>query len=97
MNPGFDLVVRNGLVVTYHAERLQSAKRITYLWQGRWKGDGPDWFLVHRFEGQAPPPPGFADPTGNVYRLESEYPSAPLSGWRWYLFRRAGRVAPARD
>jgi hypothetical protein len=54
------------------------------------------WFLVHRFEGQPAPEPALADPAGNRYRLEADYPSGPLSGWRWGLYRRVASPAGGR-
>ncbi|MBI4915263.1 MAG: hypothetical protein HY825_05395 [Acidobacteria bacterium] len=84
---------RNGLVVEYYASRVERSNRIVWVPPGTWRGVGPDWFLVHRFESEGPPPPAFVDTADNVYRLDREYLSAPLSGWRWFTFRRADRTA----
>lgn len=85
---------RNGLVLRHHAARLGLQQRLIYVPQGSWQGDGPDWFLCHRFEGEAAPAAALQDPAGNRYELRAEYPSAPLSGFRWYVFQRVGRRPP---
>jgi hypothetical protein len=83
---------RNGLLLRHFAERLRVQHRVAYVPQGTWTGSGPDWFIEHRLEGQPGPADALQDPLGNRYTLYAEYPSAPLSGFRWYLFRRVERV-----
>jgi hypothetical protein len=88
---GNDHLFRNGLVLTYYAERLGVLPRLTFVTQATPEQEGPDWLLFHRVDGEAPPEPLRQDPLGNVYQLQREHPSAPLSGFRWFLFRRVGR------
>jgi hypothetical protein len=83
---------RNGLLLRHYAERLGALERVAYLPQASWEGDGPDWFIEHRLEGRPGPADALQDPLGNRYTLFAEYPSAPLSGFRWYLFKRVERV-----
>ena len=83
---------RNGLLLRHYAERLGALERVAYLPQASWEGDGPDWFIEHRLEGRPGPADALQDPLGNRYTLYAEYPSAPLSGFRWYLFKRVERV-----
>jgi hypothetical protein len=85
----FDHPFRNPMVIAYHASRDPDFARFVPLRANSWQGVGPDWYFQHRFEGQPAPPASFEDHAGNRYELVREYPSAPLSGFRWYLFRRA--------
>ena len=34
------------------------------------------------------------NPAGNRYRLEAAYPSGPLAGWRWGVYRRVATQPP---
>lgn len=87
---------RNGLMLRHYGPRLPGGERLAYVPAGSWTGLGPPWFLVHRFEGQPAPEPALADAAGNRYRLEAEYPSGPLSGWRWGVYRRLAAPSSQR-
>ncbi len=87
---------RNGLMLRHYARRVAGGERLAYVPAGSWTGVGPPWFLAHRFEGEAAPEPALADPAGDRYRLEAEYPSGPLSGWRWAVYRRVPAPAAPR-
>jgi hypothetical protein len=79
---------RNSVVGRYYAARVPGGERLFYVPRETWSGAGPDWYLMHRFEGEAAPAPRQSGRPGYHYALETEYPCAPLGGWRWYLFRR---------
>ncbi|MGH7894463.1 MAG: hypothetical protein ACREQL_07330, partial [Candidatus Binatia bacterium] len=81
---------RNRLIVEYFAPRLAATKPIRYVRSGELGVPGPEWYLAHRPAGARSPTMLVTDRLGNRYRLETEYPSAPLSGWRWFVFRRVG-------
>lgn len=87
---------RNGLMLRHYAARVAGGERLAYVPQGSWTGAGPPWFLVHRFEGEPGPEPALKDQAGDRYRLEAEYPSAPLAGWRWGLYRRVAAPTGGR-
>lgn len=79
---------RNPMLLAYHVPRLRGGERVEYVPQAAWAKDGAEWYLAHRLGG-APPPEGVVrDVRGHVYRLQRSAPSAPLSGFRWYLYRR---------
>lgn len=48
---------------------------------------GVQWVLLHRLDGEAPPPEQIADLKGNRYVLERRYSHAVLSGWDWFVYR----------
>jgi hypothetical protein len=82
---------RNGLVISYQASRLRLGKdQLDYLAAQELARSGADWYVVHRPGDDPAPPPVFTDPGGRAYRLETSFPSAPLSGYRWFLYRREG-------
>ncbi len=83
---------RNRLVIEYFAPRF--AKPIRYLRANELAAPGPQWYVAHRALGEAPPPAVVVDRLGDRYQLETEYPTAPLSGFRWFVFR---RVTPAAE
>jgi hypothetical protein len=85
---------RNNTVLSHYAERLGASSRLVYLFRPTAGLERPDWLIYHRADGEAPPEAYVADGLGNRYELQAEYPSAPLSGFRWYLFRRIS-AAPA--
>jgi hypothetical protein len=80
---------RNGVVLGYYARREAPNRDIVYVRSGSWQGAGPSWLLLHRFAGEAPPGTPIGDPSGNRYDLTQSFPSGPLSGWSWYVFRRS--------
>jgi hypothetical protein len=79
---------RNRLVVEYFAPRLGTSKPIRYVRQSDLGTPGPQWYLAHRGLDERSPAALLADRLGNRYRFEREFPTAPLSGWRWFVFRR---------
>jgi len=87
---------RNRMVVEYYAPRIGTDKPLRYVNRREHTVPGPDWYIAH-----LPPPPGgvprvVADPRGNLYRFEIEFPSDPSFGFSWRLYRRAGATGAAR-
>jgi len=85
---------RNGLMLRHYSARVHGGERLVYVPQGSWTGAGPGWFLAHRFEGEPAPEAALSDPAGSRYRLEAAYPSGPLAGWRWGVYRRVATQPP---
>jgi hypothetical protein len=66
------------------------AKEIFWLKRDSWgKNDGPEWLITHRenLDDPSAPPQRLFDVTGNGYDLMRAFPTAPLSGLHWYLYR----------
>jgi hypothetical protein len=84
---GGDHTFREKTVIDYHRSAVPS-KRVEYV-----SGDGPeagvpDWVVTHSFDvEQDPAAPAVVDQTGRQYKLFGVYPSGPLSGWHWYVYR----------
>jgi hypothetical protein len=82
---------RNPMVIRLHASRLGLGPGdLRYVPSQELAASGADWYLVHKGADEATPPAVFTDGGGRRYRLQKEYPSAPLSGFRWLLFKREG-------
>lgn len=79
---------RVGLVIDYHAARLGLRPRLAYVRAGERRAQPPEWYIEQRAR-PGPVPAETGDGEGNRYRLTAQYPSAPLSGFQWYVFRRS--------
>jgi hypothetical protein len=88
---------RNRLVIEYFAPRLATAKTVRYVRATDADVPSPDWYVAHRPLGDAPPSEVLADRQGNRYRLVVQYPTAPLSGFRWFVFQRVGAPTGAEE
>jgi hypothetical protein len=83
---------RNPMVIAFYGSRLGlGPKDIAYVPSQQLAASGADWYLVHKGADEPAPPAVFTDGGGRTYRLEKEYPSAPLSGFRWLLFHKEVR------
>lgn len=81
--------LRIGLVVEYYASRLPGSPRIVYRRADSLPPQGAHWLVTHRtpLDRQGPPPDVLNDRLGNRYRLERTWPSGPVAGMRWLLYR----------
>jgi hypothetical protein len=84
---GSDHDFRNRLLVEYHGPRVAAGKTVRYVRMNETAATPPEWYLAHRMLGEKPPLPSL-DRGGVRYALQREYDSAPLSGWRWFLYQR---------
>ena len=74
---------RNRLVVEWFGPRM--AKPVRYV--PRTDTTPTQWYLVHKYRGDAPPAPQLTHWRG-TYRLVGSYPTARLSGFEWFVFER---------
>lgn len=81
---------RNGMAVEYFARRLALPRPVIYVRKGDAPAGGTDWFLTHSDSPSPPHRASMADPAGNRYVFEKEFPFAGVSGFWWTLYRRAG-------
>jgi hypothetical protein len=83
---------RIGTVVEYFGRTVPWAGDVRYLTSGLWPGSGVDWLVAEKESFEAPQPPGTAgnDRNGNHYELAAVFPTAPLSGLHWFVYRNSG-------
>ena len=87
---GSDHDFRNKLLVDYLLPRLgPTAGPLRYVSQPEIPPAGTDWFIRHNFEGDAPFPDSLIGPAGKTYRLERVFTHHSLTGWNWWVYRRA--------
>ncbi|MEO8335154.1 MAG: hypothetical protein ABI664_09280 [bacterium] len=87
---GSDHDFRVGTELAYYLPRAETTRRLEFVPQGQWPDNGPLWLIVHResnasLNNIAPviePGPGMR------YALARSFPSAPLSGLHWFVYRR---------
>lgn len=81
--------VRNATVIEWHLGGLPGAGRLRYVRSDAVLATPPTWVLVHHFEDDPLPGPAIEGPGGVRYDLLRVFPHAGLSGWDWYVYRRA--------
>src|SRR5205085_106768 len=88
---GADQDFRVGMEVRYYLPRVLGARHGMYVEQGSWPNNGPEWIIVQResFESDVPPLKHFIDDRHNNYDFVRTYPTAPLSGLHWFVYRNA--------
>ncbi|MCP4003236.1 MAG: hypothetical protein GY725_03480 [bacterium] len=96
---GSDHDLRTGKVVRYYARYFSADRAPQFLGKDDWPEGGTDWFVLEyaveeRARRGRVPPRFFVDGRGHRYELKRGYPSAPLSGVDWFLYRNAGILAP---
>ncbi len=92
--PVIDVSADNSFRIVYPADYIARTaipgKTIHFSRQGPWTADGPQWFICHK-ESYEPPVPYSQVMFGDAehpYRLVATYPTAPLSGLHWFIYRR---------
>jgi hypothetical protein len=91
---GADHDFRIGVVLDYYLPRTAIPTQIRFVKQDSWPAEGPEWVLMQKesFEPATPDASGMTDGAGNRYGFVRSFPSAPLSGLHWFLYKnRAAR------
>ncbi|HEX3928901.1 MAG TPA: hypothetical protein VHW65_12970 [Gemmatimonadales bacterium] len=86
---GGDQDFRVGTVARYYLAREKPSPALTYLDQSAWPAGGTDWLIVQS-ESTEPPFPSLtsiADDLGDRFDLVRTFPTAPLSGLHWFVYR----------
>ncbi|MBI3829601.1 MAG: hypothetical protein HY291_08795 [Planctomycetes bacterium] len=92
---GSDFDARNANLVAFYARRLPDAKRFRYVTEDILREQGADWFLIHQLDDPDVPPEEIHDLRGNAYRYLGKFGYADLSGWPWFVYKRAEGAAAA--
>lgn len=85
---GSDHDFRNGWVFGYHSGRLKGADRIMFLSRSQEIPKPLDWYILHTQDLNFQPQPKLFIENFGAYLLDSSFESAPVSGWRWFLYRK---------
>ena len=94
---GGDHDFRIPAVLIFHAREMHVRDDIRYCPKGAWPPQGPEWVIMHKesFVEASPPCREFVDGSGNHYDFVKVFPSAPLSGLHWFLYRNSGHSTGA--
>ncbi|MEW6072545.1 MAG: hypothetical protein AB1726_08135 [Planctomycetota bacterium] len=86
---GGDSDHRIGLELSYYLPEVLKGRAAEYYELGSWPAGGPRWVITHGESYEPPAPVGdtLSDDAGNRYALARTFPTAPLSGLHWYVFR----------
>lgn len=77
-------------VLAFYWREMMGDTPKAYYDHESWPAEGPEWVIFHKESFTQPVPPGktFFDRFGNWYELVRSYPTAPLSGVHWFLYRK---------
>jgi hypothetical protein len=80
-------------VLSIYWREMMDDKPAGYYEHDSWPSEGPEWVIFHGESFTQPVPPGkrFTDKFDNLYELVRTFPTAPLSGVHWFLYRRIPR------
>lgn len=83
---------RVGFVLRFIAPEVLGKREWKYYPKGSWPREGPEWIVCQGDDtGAKAPSPELADSAGNKYRLQHFFPTGPLSGTAWALYRNVSR------
>ncbi len=80
---------RIGTVVRFFGRMEAGGRPLHYFDWDRWPQDGVDWLISEKesYEDPRPPAPAFSGRDGSRYELAAVFPTAPLSGLQWFVYR----------
>jgi hypothetical protein len=80
---------RNKLMLYFYARYLPPSKRLVYVeHKDIVPGNGPEWLIMHSTDLKYVPRPE-VDARGGKYGLVRSYPYGGISGFSWFVYRRA--------
>jgi hypothetical protein len=90
---GSDHDFRVSLVLRYYVDQASGDQTFTYYPRSSWPHQGPEWLVYHKesIEDPSSAQANITDDFGNHYELEKTFPTAPLSGLHWFVYRNKGR------
>jgi len=79
-------------VLAIYWREMMDDKPAAYYDHDHWPAEGPEWVIFHKESFTLPLPPGkrFTDKFGNWFELVRTFPTAPLSGVHWFIYRKIG-------
>lgn len=96
---GGDQDFRTQFILDFYWREMMPDKPVSYYDHDHWPADGPEWVIFHEESFRQPVPPGksFFDKFGNWYQLARSFPTAPLSGVHWFLYRKIPKPTAANE
>lgn len=75
-------------LLEFYCRGVGGGKQLIYDKQALWPPEGPEWIICHNdsFKGSMSPGTQITDPAGNQYELVKTFPTAPLSGFYWFIY-----------
>ena len=86
---GGDDDFRNGKMVRFYSRYLPPDKPVRFVTRQEWTRTGPQWLLLHRQAPDYEPKPRIEAFFGVPYELQREFRYAGVSGFHWFVYRRA--------
>jgi len=86
---GSDHDYRVSLVLRYYVDQASGEQTFTYYPRNSWPHQGPEWLVYHAesIEDSSSAQARITDGFGNNYKLVKTFPTAPLSGLHWFVYR----------
>ena len=86
---GGDHEFRQRTVLSYYQPSLPAGRSLAYVRSQPPAEVAPEWVVMHSFDpDEVPAAPAIVDELGRGYKLFRVYPSGPLSGWHWYVYKK---------
>ena len=86
---------RTQFMLGFYWQHIMGNTPAAYYEHEQWPAGGPEWVIFHEESFRKPVPPGkqFTDKFGNGFALVRTFPTAPLSGVHWFLYRKIPKPA----
>jgi hypothetical protein len=77
-------------VLAFYSREMMPGRAMAYYDHEQWPTNGPQWVIFHKESFRLPVPPGkrFTDKFDNWFELVRTFPTAPLSGVHWFIYRK---------
>jgi hypothetical protein len=75
-------------MLEFYQTALPANLNVEYRHRNDIPRSGTEWIITHALE-PAPPPAASMTIYGKTYRLQAVFPASPLSGFTWYVYRKA--------
>lgn len=90
---GGDQDFRVHFVLAFYWREMMAGRNMFYYDHDQWPRAGPEWVIFNKESFMPPVPPRtrFTDKFGNAFELIRVFPTAPLSGIHWFVYRKTSQ------
>jgi hypothetical protein len=90
---GGDQDFRVHFVLAFYWREMMAGQNMIYYDHDQWPRAGPEWVIFNKESFMPPVPPSrrFTDKFGNAFELIRVFPTAPLSGVHWFVYRKTSQ------